>query len=429
MFVCIGCRFPLHSGAIKARPLPEPIQMFKQIRQWLVACLLACTPLHAVATIVDFQDIASGSCAGLGLSADSHGYHFTGNPADPGLYNCVAGVIANNTSAALINANSLSVVVMTLVGGGPFSLVAFDAGSRNQSFYSPATGVRVDGVLQGGGTVQALFALNGFSFDHFLLPGTFTDLLQVTFTAIGGANAEFLIDNIVASQATDVTEPASIVLLCVGMLVIGALRTGMIRRPSQGAHTALDRGFDIVVASALLILALPVALLAALVIRIEGRGPVIFRQTRVGLNGEHFQMFKLRTMCSDAEVDGIARWAAERDPRITRIGRILRRTRIDELPQLVNVLRGEMSIVGPRPERPEFVHMLISEIPRYENRLAVKPGITGWAQVRYPYAASTAQAAQKLQYDLFYIGNRSLRLDLRILLETVAVVLLAEGAR
>ena len=191
----------------------------------------------------------------------------------------------------------------------------------------------------------------------------------------------------------------------------------------------LDRTLDVVFAAILLALASPLMLLVALAIRLDSRGPAILRQTRVGLNGEPFEMFKFRSMRSDAEADGVARWAEERDPRITRIGRFLRLTRIDELPQLVNVLRGDMRIVGPRPERPEFVRILAAEIPTYERRHAVKPGITGWAQVQFPYAASTAQSARKLEYDLFYINNRGLLLDLRILIETIGVVALASGAR
>lgn len=156
---------------------------------------------------------------------------------------------------------------------------------------------------------------------------------------------------------------------------------------------------------------------------------MVYRQTRIGLRGRPFQMFKLRSMQSDAEADGTPRWAAENDSRVTRVGRLIRNTRLDELPQLVNVLRGEMSLIGPRPERPHFVATLSRELPGYVLRHAFKPGITGWAQVRYQYTASTAQAARKLDYDLYYVTHRNLLLDLRILLETVWVVLTARGAR
>jgi lipopolysaccharide/colanic/teichoic acid biosynthesis glycosyltransferase len=140
-------------------------------------------------------------------------------------------------------------------------------------------------------------------------------------------------------------------------------------------------------------------------------------------------VYKLRSMTKDAEKDGKVKWAKVDDERVTRVGRVIRRTRIDELPQLVNILRGEMSFVGPRPERPEFVAMLTAQIPFYAVRHSVKPGLTGWAQVRYSYGASVEQSVRKLEYDLFYVKNHTLLLDLMILLETVRVVLLGEGAR
>jgi len=191
----------------------------------------------------------------------------------------------------------------------------------------------------------------------------------------------------------------------------------------------VKRTFDIVVSGTLLILAAPVIALAALLIALEDDGPIIYRQDRLGYRGRHFTLYKLRSMSKDAEKDGRATWAAKNDARVTRVGRWLRRTRIDELPQLVNVLKGEMSFVGPRPERPEFVAMLTEQIPYYAVRHSVKPGLTGWAQVRYSYGATVEQAVRKLEYDLYYVKNHTLVLDLVILLETVRVVLLAEGAR
>jgi lipopolysaccharide/colanic/teichoic acid biosynthesis glycosyltransferase len=157
--------------------------------------------------------------------------------------------------------------------------------------------------------------------------------------------------------------------------------------------------------------------------------PVIYRQTRVGQGGKTFTVLKFRSMVVDAERNGSPAWASANDSRVTRIGRLMRRTRIDELPQLINVLRGEMSFVGPRPERPEFVAMLTQQIPFYAVRHSVKPGITGWAQVRYSYGATVEQAVRKLEYDLYYVKNHSLLLDIMILIETVRVVLLGEGAR
>jgi len=198
----------------------------------------------------------------------------------------------------------------------------------------------------------------------------------------------------------------------------------------QGAtRDVVKRLFDIVVSLALLVAALPVLLIAMVCIVVESGWPVFYRQERVGQGGKTFQIIKLRSMRQDAEKDGKPRWAGANDDRVTRVGRVIRMTRIDELPQLYNVLRGDMSFVGPRPERPFFVSQLIEEIPYYDVRHSVKPGVTGWSQVRYPYGASVEDALAKLQYDLYYVKNHSLFLDLLILVETAQVVLLGKGAR
>jgi sugar transferase (PEP-CTERM system associated) len=192
---------------------------------------------------------------------------------------------------------------------------------------------------------------------------------------------------------------------------------------------AVKRILDIIVTLMLAVPALPIMVVTALLIAAEGDGPIIYRQERVGRRGKRFTLLKFRSMTRDAERDGKATWAKVGDARVTRVGRFIRRTRIDELPQLINVLRGEMSIVGPRPERPEFVAMLSEKIPFYAIRHSVKPGITGWAQVRYSYVSSVDDTVKKLEYDIFYVKNHSLLLDILILLETVRVVLLGEGAR
>ena len=198
----------------------------------------------------------------------------------------------------------------------------------------------------------------------------------------------------------------------------------------QSALRALvKRTLDLAASAVLCLVALPLVGIAALAIALEGGGPVIYRQERVGLRGRIFTVYKLRSMAQDAEREGCPRWATDDDPRVTRIGRLIRRTRIDELPQLWNVLKGEMSFVGPRPERPEFVAMLTEQIPFYAARHSVKPGLTGWAQVRYSYGATVEQSIRKLEYDLYYVKNHTLLLDLVIALETVRVVLLGEGAR
>jgi sugar transferase (PEP-CTERM system associated) len=199
---------------------------------------------------------------------------------------------------------------------------------------------------------------------------------------------------------------------------------------NQGfGRTAIKRAFDLVSASLLLILTLPVMLVTAVFIAVESRGPLFYRQERVGLNGKTFNVVKFRSMRNDAERDGKPRWATAGDDRVTRVGRFIRRVRIDELPQLFNVLKGEMSLVGPRPERPFFVESLTQDIPYYAVRHSVKPGVTGWAQVRYDYGSTVEDAKQKLQYDLCYVKNHSLFLDLLIMFETVSVVLTGKGAR
>ena len=192
---------------------------------------------------------------------------------------------------------------------------------------------------------------------------------------------------------------------------------------------AVKRGIDVVVSLALLLLTLPLMLLIALLVRLDSPGRVLYRQQRIGLHGKPFTLLKFRSMSVDAEQGGKPRWASHEDPRITRVGSFIRPMRIDELPQLINVLRGEMSMIGPRPERPHFVEQLDRVIPHYSERSFVKPGITGWAQVNYPYGASVEDARQKLSYDLYYVKNRSLLLDLLILVATVRVILFREGAR
>jgi sugar transferase (PEP-CTERM system associated) len=192
-----------------------------------------------------------------------------------------------------------------------------------------------------------------------------------------------------------------------------------------------SRTLDLASSLAILTLALPAMLLTALAIKLEDgwRAPLLYRQQRVGFGGRTFEVLKFRSMRPDAEPDGQARWALEDDPRITRVGAVIRTLRIDELPQLFNVLRSEMSLVGPRPERPEFVAELAERIPYYGQRHCVKPGITGWAQLCYRYGSSEQDALEKLQYDLYYIKNNTLLFDLAILVQTVEVVLMGKGAR
>jgi len=199
---------------------------------------------------------------------------------------------------------------------------------------------------------------------------------------------------------------------------------------NQGSlRTAVKRIFDIVASLVLLLVTLPVMLLTALLILLEDGLPLFYRQERVGYAGKPYMVIKFRSMFKDAEKAGKPQWASADDPRSTRVGKIIRKLRIDEIPQIFNVLKGEMSFVGPRPERPHFVDMLSAQVPYYSMRHSIKPGITGWAQVRYPYGASIEDAIEKLQYDLYYVKNHSLFLDFIILIDTVGVVLLRKGSR
>lgn len=189
------------------------------------------------------------------------------------------------------------------------------------------------------------------------------------------------------------------------------------------------RLFDVLASLGLLVLTLPLMLLAAVAIALESGAPLFYRQERVGLGGKIFTIFKFRSMVQNAEKDGTPQWAQAGDARVTTVGGIIRKLRIDELPQIINVLRGDMSFVGPRPERPFFVDQLIEQVPYYAARHSIKPGITGWAQVRYPYGASLEDAIEKLQFDLYYVKNHTLFLDLLIMFQTAQVVLFGKGAR
>jgi lipopolysaccharide/colanic/teichoic acid biosynthesis glycosyltransferase len=189
------------------------------------------------------------------------------------------------------------------------------------------------------------------------------------------------------------------------------------------------RLFDLVVCAPLLLVAFPLMVLTAVAILLEDGGPIFYRQTRVGMLGRHFELLKFRSMTKDAEKDGAARWATHNDTRVTKVGALIRKLRMDELPQLFNIIWGDMRLVGPRPERPEFVTALSERIPYYHERHCVKPGLTGWAQLCYPYGSSERDALEKLQFDLYYVKKQSLLFDFMILLQTVEVVLWGKGAR
>jgi lipopolysaccharide/colanic/teichoic acid biosynthesis glycosyltransferase len=196
---------------------------------------------------------------------------------------------------------------------------------------------------------------------------------------------------------------------------------------TRGSYMIAKRAFDIVISLLFGILTLPLMTAIALAIWRESGRPIVLRQVRVGLRGEQFVIHKFRSMRHDAEAEGLARWASLGDDRVTRVGRLLRRMRLDELPQLWDVLRGEMSVIGPRPERPEFVEQLARELPLYRARALVRPGITGWAQVQYPYAGTLEESLAKLEYDLFYIRHLGPQLDARIILRTALIVFSRRG--
>ncbi len=198
---------------------------------------------------------------------------------------------------------------------------------------------------------------------------------------------------------------------------------------SLRSRKTVKRVIDVVLSLVCLILTLPIFLITAILIKLDSRGPVIFKQVRVGENGKHFNVYKFRSMRTDAESASGPVWASKKDDRVTRVGRVIRKIRVDELPQVINVLKGDMSFVGPRPERPFFVDKLKEVIPYYEIRNIVKPGITGWAQIKYPYGATIDDAVEKLQYDIYYIKNLSPMLDIMIFFWTIKVVLTGRGGR
>ncbi len=218
-----------------------------------------------------------------------------------------------------------------------------------------------------------------------------------------------------------------------GRISLGAVRPSWFVF-SDGFHRSkwnefLKRVLDLFAALLGLILALPIMALVALAVRSDSKGPVLYRQTRVGRRGRCFEVLKFRSMRVDAEQNGGAQWATEDDPRVTRVGHFLRKYRLDELPQFFNVIRGEMSFVGPRPERPCFIEELRKMIPYYDERHSVRPGITGWAQVQYRYGSSVEDAAKKLEYDLFYLKHMSLSFDLAIIFQTIRIVIGGHGGR
>jgi sugar transferase (PEP-CTERM system associated) len=252
--------------------------------------------------------------------------------------------------------------------------------------------------------------------------------------ALDDRRGELPVDGLLAMRFRGVTieEVGSVLERLTGKLQLDGLRPsdllfceGFRMKPSQ---QFLLRIASTLVAAIGLILFLPLFPFVVLLVRLSSPGPVVFRQERVGLNGKVFNVYKFRTMVVNAEAEG-AQWAQKNDPRVTRVGQFMRKTRLDEVPQLWNVLRGDMSFVGPRPERPEFVSWLAQELPFYEVRNMIRPGLTGWAQIRYGYGATLEQSREKLAYDLYYVKHQTLGLDLLIMFETIKTILRRRGAQ
>jgi sugar transferase (PEP-CTERM system associated) len=239
-------------------------------------------------------------------------------------------------------------------------------------------------------------------------------LLSMRFRGIAIEEASSVLERLTGKVQLEGLHPGDL-LFCEGFRM----------KPSQQVALRIT---STLVAAIVLILFLPIFPIVILLVRCSSRGPIFFRQKRVGLNGRIFTVFKFRTMVVDAEVDG-AKWATKNDPRVTRIGQFMRKARLDEVPQLWNVLRGDMSFVGPRPERPEFVSWLSEQIPFYDIRNMIRPGLTGWAQIRYGYGATLAESREKLAYDLYYVKHQTLGLDLLIMFETIKTIIRRRGAQ
>lgn len=317
-----------------------------------------------------------------------------------------------------------------IIGSGPFAVEI-----ARETLDRPDAGFRVIGFVDNDPELVGKSLINpkvlGLTSDlNTLVKREDIDRIVV---AIGDGRGRFPTQELLRlSLSGDVTieESASFYERLTGRVLLDMIRPSWLIFSSRGrrarinelARTAMHRSVALIGA----ILSLPIAVLTALMIKIESRGPVLYKQERVGKNGRPFTLMKFRSMRVDAEKDGPV-WAKTDDQRMTRMGRIIRKIRIDEIPQFWNILRGDMNFVGPRPERPHFVAQLAQEIPYYEQRHLIAPGLTGWAQIKYPYGASIEDARQKLQYDLYYIKNQTLTLDAVIMFETIKTILFGRG--
>jgi len=343
----------------------------------------------------------------------------------------IGTVVARGVFVRVVNNNALKKRIIVLGAGSRAAQV--DEILARENLYSK---FQVVGYLPMGGSSQSVPPEKILPSDMPILATAIRHGVDEIVVAVrdrrgGGLSMDELLE--CKLEGVNVTDVSSFFERETGHVQLDSLNPswmvfsdGFCRTSGRGA---VKRAFDVFVSLILLAVTLPIMVISAVAILIETGMPIFYRQTRVGECGHPFEVLKFRSMRTDAEKDGTPKWAATGDNRITRVGAVIRKLRIDELPQIFNVLKGDMSFVGPRPERPYFVNELTHEIPYYSSRHSVKPGITGWAQVRYPYGASVEDARRKLQYDLYYAKNHSLFLDLLILFQTAQVVLFGKGAR
>ncbi|MFS8084273.1 MAG: TIGR03013 family XrtA/PEP-CTERM system glycosyltransferase [Acidobacteriota bacterium] len=317
-----------------------------------------------------------------------------------------------------------------IVGSGPFAVEI-----ARETLGRPDAGFRVVGF------VDSDPALVGKSLINPKVIGLTSELRSIVkkenidriVVAIGDRRGQFPTQELLRlslSGDVSIEESAAFYERLTGRVLLDMIRPSWLIFSSRGQRARINEVVRVIMHRTIALigafLSLPIALVTALLIKIDSRGPVLYRQERVGKNGRSFMLMKFRSMRIDAEKDGPV-WAKSEDERMTRVGRIIRKIRVDEIPQFWNILGGDMNFVGPRPERPHFVSQLAEEIPFYEQRHLIPPGLTGWAQIKYPYGASIEDARQKLQYDLYYIKNQNLTLDFTILFETVKTILFGRG--
>jgi sugar transferase (PEP-CTERM system associated) len=319
-----------------------------------------------------------------------------------------------------------------IVGSGPFAIEI-----ARETLGRPDAGYRVVGFVDNDPALVGKSLINpkviGLTSElGALVRSEHIDRIVV---AIGDRRGQFPTEELLRlslSGDVSIEESASFYERLTGRVLLDLIRPSWLIFSSRGRRARVNELAGTVmhrtVALFGAVLSFPIAIMTAILIKIESRGPVFYRQERVGKSGRTFMLMKFRSMRVDAEKDGPV-WAKTEDERMTRVGRIIRKIRVDEIPQFWNILRGDMNFVGPRPERPHFIAQLAQEIPFYEQRHLVAPGLTGWAQIKYPYGASIEDAKQKLEYDLYYLKNQSITLDATIMFETIKTILLGRGAR